>query len=98
GQLRQAFPADKVMAGMVRVYSTLFGLKFTPVPLEKPWAPGVELYEIHDGLDGKGKLLAKFYVDLFPREGKYGHAASFPFGIARRIGKGYQVPLSALVV
>ncbi len=97
-KVRQYFPADKVMAGMFHVYSTLFGIQFKEIPNPKPWAAGVKLYEIRDGLDGKGKLLAKFYVDLFPREGKYGHSASFPFGIARRVPDGYQIPLSALVV
>lgn len=97
-QVRQYFPADKVMAGMFQVYATLFNVKFDEVPNPDAWADGVKLYAIHDGLDGKGKLLAKFYVDLFPREGKYGHAASFPFGVARETASGYQIPLSALVV
>jgi thimet oligopeptidase len=97
-QVRQYFPADKVMAGMFQVYATLFGVKFTEVPNPDAWADGVKLYEVHDGVDGKGKLLAKFYVDLFPRPGKYGHAASFTFGVARATAAGYQIPMSALVV
>ena len=96
--VREYFPADKVMGGMFQVYSTLFNVKFTEVPNAAAWADGVKLYEVHDGLDGKGKLLAKFYVDLFPREGKYGHAASFTFGVARATAAGYQIPISALVV
>ena len=56
----------------------------------------MELYEIHD-VPG-GRLLGKFYVDLFPREGKYGHAASFGLGPARGVPGGYQIPLSVLVV
>lgn len=35
---------------------------------------------------------------MFPRPGKYGHAASFTFGVARAVPGGYQIPLSALVV
>ncbi|MBS2028321.1 MAG: Zn-dependent oligopeptidase [Deltaproteobacteria bacterium] len=96
--VRAYFPADKVMAGMFQVYSTLFNVKFNEVANAPVWADGVKLYEVHDGLDGKGKLLAKFYVDLFPREGKYGHAASFNFGVARATAAGYQIPISALVV
>ena len=97
-KVRAYFPADKVMEGMFQVYSTLFDVAFTEVPGADVWADGVKLYEVHDGRDGKGKLLAKFYVDLFPRPGKYGHAASFTFGIARDVPGGYQIPLSALVV
>src|SRR5207245_759695 len=69
---------------------------FKELPLAKPWADGIKLYEVREA--PRGKLLAKFYVDLYPRDGKYGHAASFTFGAARRVARGYQVPLSALVV
>jgi thimet oligopeptidase len=95
-KIRAYFPADKVMAGMFEVYSTLFHVKFVEVKDAKTWADGVKLYEVHDAPGGK--LLAKFYVDLFPRPGKYGHAASFPIGPAREVKGGYQIPLSALVV
>jgi thimet oligopeptidase len=95
-QIRAYFPADKVMAGMFHVYETLFHVTFDEVKGAKTWADGVKLYEVHDA--PHGKLLAKFYVDLFPRPGKYGHAASFPMGLAREVKDGYQIPLSALVV
>ena len=97
-EVRQYFPADKVMAGMFKIYSTLFNVKFSEVAGADVWAQGVKLYEVRDGVDGSGKLLAKFYVDLFPRPGKYGHGASFTFGVARAVANGYQIPLSALVV
>jgi thimet oligopeptidase len=95
-QVRAYFPADKVLAGMFQVYQTLFGVKFDEVPNTDNWADGVKLYTMHDAQSGK--LLAKFYIDLFPRPGKYGHAASFPIGVAREVSAGYQIPLSALVV
>jgi thimet oligopeptidase len=94
--IRAYFPADKAMAGMFKVYSTLFHVTFTQVPDAKVWADGVKLYEVHEA--PSGKLLAKFYVDLFPRPGKYGHAASFGIGVAREVQDGYQIPLGALVV
>jgi thimet oligopeptidase len=97
-QVRAYFPSDKALAGMFQVYATLFNVKFDEVSNPEAWSPGVALYTIHDGLDGKGKLLAKFYVDLFPRDGKYGHAASFGLGVSREVSGGYQIPLSALVV
>lgn len=94
--VRAYFPAPKVMAGMFEVYERLFNVKFQKVALEHPWADGIELYEIHD--QPSGRLLAKFYVDLYPRPGKYGHAASFDISVARATPEGYQIPLSALVV
>ncbi len=95
-RVRQYFPADRVMAGMFQVYATLLGVTFGELPGAAVWADGVKLYEVRDA--GSGRLLGKFYVDLFPRDGKYGHAACFPFGLARQVGDGYQIPLSALVV
>lgn len=95
-KVRQYFPADKVLSGMFNVYATLFGVTFEEVVGAPAWAEGVKLYTIHDAQSKR--LLAKFYVDLFPRDGKYGHAASFPIGVAREVASGYQLPLSALVV
>lgn len=95
-QVRSYFPADKVLAGMFQVYSQLLHVSFVEVPKAATWAPGVTLYEMREAPNGR--LLAEFYVDLFPRPGKYGHAASFSIGLAREWKGGYQIPLSALVV
>src|SRR5256712_670140 len=93
-QIRAYFPADKVMSGMFEVYSTLLGVQFRRAPDAKVWADGVSLYEVRDG----ERLVAKFYADLFPRPGKYGHAAAFPLTPGRELRGGYQVPLTVLVV
>ena len=93
-KIRAYFPADKVMAGMLEVYSRLLGVQFVQVAGAPAWADGVSLYEVRDG----GRLVAKFYVDLFPRPGKYGHAASFPIGQARQLPAGYQIPLTVLLL
>ena len=95
-QIRAYFPADKVMQGMLATYSRLLSVQFKKVENAEVWTAGVELYEIRDAADGR--LLGKFYVDLFPRPGKYGHAASFGLGPARAVSGGYQIPLSVLVV
>jgi thimet oligopeptidase len=93
-KIRAYFPADKVMSGMMDVYSRLLGVQFKRVEGAPVWADGVSLYEVRDG----GRFLAKFYVDLFPRPGKYGHAAAFGVGPARQLPAGYQIPLTILVV
>ncbi|MFL5387742.1 MAG: M3 family metallopeptidase, partial [Myxococcales bacterium] len=80
-KIRAYFPADKVMSGMLDVYSRLLSVQFKRVEGAPVWADGVSLYEVRDG----GRLLAKFYVDLFPRPGKYGHAAAFGVGPARQL-------------
>jgi thimet oligopeptidase len=93
-QIRAYFPADKVMAGLFEVYSTLLGVQFRAVPDAKVWADGVSLYEVRDG----ERVVAKFYADLFPRPGKFGHAAAFPLTPGRELRAGYQIPLTVLVV
>lgn len=93
-QIRAYFPANRVMSGMFDVYSTLLSVQFRRVPDAKVWADGVSLYEVRDG----ERLVAKFYVDLFPRPGKFGHAAAFPLTPGRELRAGYQVPLTVLVV
>ncbi len=95
-KVRQYFPADKVLDGMFKVYSTLFGIKLKEVKHPAVWADGVKLFEVHD--KRSNKLLARFYVDLYPREGKYGHAAEFTLSPGHAVKKGYRIPLAALVV
>ncbi len=94
--VRAYFPVDKVMSGLFTVYSTLLGVDFKTVSDPKVWSPGVSLYEVRDHTNNR--LLAKFYIDMFPRPGKYAHAACFPLGLARELHEGYQIPLSTLVV
>jgi len=67
-EVRSYFPADVVMAGMFKTYETVFGITLSPVKDAPVWADGVTLYEVKD--QASGDLIAKFYVDLFPREGK----------------------------
>ena len=66
------------------------------MPDAKAWHPDVTLYEIHD--KASGELIAHFYADLFPREGKFYHAAAFPLVLGHRRGDGsYSTPVSAIV-
>lgn len=95
-KVRAYFPADKVMKGMFQVYSTLFNIELKEVPAAEVWADGVKLYEVRDS-DTK-RLVARFYADLYPREGKYGHAAEFTLSPGHAVEGGYRIPMAALVV
>jgi Zn-dependent oligopeptidase len=56
----------------------------------------VTLYEIRG--KASGELIAYFYADLFPREGKFYHAAAFPLELGHRRADGsYATPVSAIV-
>ena len=59
---------DNVMKGVFHVANKLYGLTFKEVTAELPvYEPTAKAYEV---IDKDGKLLAIFYSDNFPRDGK----------------------------
>ena len=69
------FPLDQVLEGLFDITQEVFGLAYER--LDAPvWHPDVRIYRMTDTADGE--LVAHFYMDLFPREGKFSHAAAFP--------------------
>lgn len=75
-KIKEYFPADKVISGMFEVFGSLFGITFTQADLPV-WHPEVVVYQIKD--KKTGELISNFYLDLFPRDGKYTHAATWSF-------------------
>ena len=91
-KLRRYFPTDKSVDYVFAVSQRLYGVKFREVKVET-WNPDVRYFDVLDA--GTGKFISGFYIDLFPREGKYGHAAAFPLhGASTRANR---TPLAALV-
>jgi len=93
-KIREYFPLEIVIDGMFDVFSKFFGVRFIPKELPK-WHGDVRTYEV---CDSNNKLIAYFYFDLFPRDGKYKHAACFGLVKGREIPDGsYQIPAAAIV-
>jgi len=89
-------PLDSVLTGMFDMVQEVFGLEFREVADPEVWHPDVRLFAMHD--DATGEELAHFYLDLFPRDGKYSHAAVFPLVPGRRLeDSSYQNPVCAMV-
>lgn len=88
-EIRQFFAYDKVKKGVLATASQLFGVTFQQVNAPV-WHDAVEAYDVYEG----DKVIAHFYLDMHPREGKYGHAASF--GMLNGI-VGLQLPSATLV-
>jgi len=89
-------PLEPVINGLFELTAEVFGLEYRKVPEAKAWHPSVTLYEVRDA--ASGDLLAHFYADLFPREGKFYHAAAFPLTVGHRKTDGsYEMPVSAIV-
>ena len=95
-KIREYFPSDVVVNGMFAVYSRMLGVKYVEVTNAKVWADGVKLYEIREA--SNDQVIAYFYADYFPRQGKYGHAAAFPLIAGRRMADGkYSIPVASIV-
>lgn len=75
-EVRAQFPTEPTIAWMMKVTSTLYGVNFVPNKTLPVWQADVRAYDVMDAKDGK--YLSSFYLDMFPRDGKYKHAAAFP--------------------
>lgn len=94
--LRVFFPLDRSLAGMFQVFETIFSIRIEQIENPQPMAEGVTLYAVSDSRTNEP--LGLFYLDMFPREGKYNHFAQFGIIDGKLLADGtYQRPAVALV-
>ena len=72
-KVRPYFPYQRVKQGVLDLSARLFGVTFRPMKNPPVWHPSVEGWEMYEN----GRLAGRFYLDMHPRAGKYGHAAHF---------------------
>lgn len=90
---RQYFPPQESVQFVMGIAERMFGIKYVRVdaPL---WHPDVQSYVVTDA--ASGKPLAGLMVDLYPREGKYNHAAVW--SVRGSATRDKRLPLASLVV
>ena len=95
-QLRVYFPYEQSLQGMFRIYENMFGLQFDKMEPPYKWVDDLELYGVVDA--ETGEPMGMFYLDMFPRDGKFNHFAQFGLIAGKEFGDGlYQRPCVALI-
>ncbi len=94
--ISQYFPVSHVELAVFGIYSKLLGVTFTKRDVANVWNPDVTEWAVHD--TATGRYIGDFYLDLFPRPGKYEHFASFPLLPYRVLADGRaRPPLDAII-
>ncbi|KAI0015553.1 peptidase family M3 [Xylariomycetidae sp. FL0641] len=89
-KIAEYFPLQSTVRGMLKIFEELFGLVFVELGAEErkrvsptgkaediAWHEDVILFSVwNDSSEGDG-FVGYLYLDLHPRQGKYGHAANF---------------------
>ncbi len=94
-EISEYFELTAVRDGFFTITQTVFGLKFNQIENPSVWHEEVTMYEVIDS--ESNQRLGYFYLDLFPRENKYGHAAHFGIAKGKQTAEGYQYPIASLV-
>ena len=94
-KIKEFFPTDYVIENMLEIFGNLFDVKFKKADIDT-WHKDVVAYKVLD--NKKGQTIAYVYMDLYPREGKYKHAACFDLVAGKELKDGsYQKPFTAIV-
>ncbi len=89
-RVRAFFPYDSVQRGILDLAARIFGVAFRRAPEVPVWHESVQAWEMVEN----GSVAGRFYLDMHPRPGKFGHAAVFGGRVGTRDG---QLPEAILV-
>ncbi len=95
-KLKVFFELDSVLEGMFGIFEEIFSLKIEAVEPGYKWVDDLRLFAVTDAVSGDP--LGLIYMDLFPRDDKYGHFAQFGVTTGKLLNDGvYQRPVVALI-
>jgi thimet oligopeptidase len=76
--MRAYFPTDASVRFALRVAERLYGVEVAEADVPR-WHPEVRYFDVFERAGGqRGAFIGGIYLDLFPRDGKYSHAAAAP--------------------
>jgi len=93
--VKQYFQVDNVIEGLFAISSLLFDIEFREIKNPSVWHLDVRMFEVKE--KSNNASVGYFYLDLYPRENKYQHAAAFSIISGKKTGSDYQKPVSCLV-
>jgi len=111
GKVAEYFPLQSTVQGMLEIFEKLFGLVFVKLDAKErgrisptgkaediAWHEDVIIYSVWDDASEGDGFVGYLYLDLHPRQGKYGHAANFNLqpGYVQKDGS-RRFPATALV-
>lgn len=89
-KVSEYFPLQTTIRGMLRIFEELFGLAFVEITGDDRdkladtgkgsdivWHEDVQIFSCWNDEGEGSSFVGYLYLDLFPRQGKYGHAANF---------------------
>ncbi|BGP17854.1 hypothetical protein JCM10213_008348 [Rhodosporidiobolus nylandii] len=81
-KVKEYFPVEHVVPAVLEIYKELLGVELVKVPRTEEaggltWHDEAEMFAVweSDRAGEDGAFLGYMHLDLYPREGKYGHAA-----------------------
>ncbi|KAF7422637.1 hypothetical protein PC9H_010793 [Pleurotus ostreatus] len=97
--VKEYFPVSVVVPTILDIYQNLLGVRFEEIKGSSIWHPDVQHFAVwkKDAKDESG-FVGYCYLDLFPREAKYSHAAVWPLLSGHTLPDGKRsYPLTAMV-
>ena len=88
--MRPYFEYSRVLQGILDITSQMYGISYKQVTDAKVWHPEVTVYDVFD----HGNRIGRIYFDMFPRENKYKHYATFSLATGKA---GFRLPEYVLV-
>lgn len=89
-KIAEYFPLQNTVRGMLKIFEELFGLVFVELDAAErarisptgnagdvAWHEDVVMFSVWDDSSEGDGFVGYLYLDLHPRQGKYGHAANF---------------------